>query len=207
MPSDRRGQHPLPEKVARRAPPGSDCCPERRFRPAISRLNGLLGRIFAWFSLAIVLICFSVVVMRYAFRTGSVPLQDLYVWLNGAMFMGIAGYTLLRNGHVRVDIFYREASLRTKAIVDMVGTVVFTLPFVVVVTLWVLPYVQRSWALREGSANFGGMPGLYVLKSFLLVFTAVVALQSLAMFLRGLLVLADREALLPADLRYPETEA
>jgi TRAP-type mannitol/chloroaromatic compound transport system permease small subunit len=173
---------------------------------AISRLNGLLGRIFAWFSLAIVLICFTVVVMRYAFRTGSVSLQDLYVWLNGAMFMGIAGYTLLRNGHVRVDIFYREASLRTKAIVDMVGTVIFTLPFVVVVTLWVLPYVQRSWALREGSANFGGMPGLYVLKSFLLVFTAVVALQSLAMFLRGLLVLADREALLPSDLRYPENE-
>jgi TRAP-type mannitol/chloroaromatic compound transport system permease small subunit len=174
---------------------------------AISRLNGLLGRIFAWFSLAIVLICFSVVVMRYGFRTGSVPMQDLYVWLNGAMFMGIAGYTLLRNGHVRVDIFYREASLRTKAIVDMAGTLVFTLPFVVVVTLWALPYVQRSWGLREGSANMGGMPGLFVLKSFLLVFTAVVALQGLAMFLRGLLVLADRETLLPADLRYPEPEA
>lgn len=169
---------------------------------AISRLNGLLGRIFSVFSLAIVLICFTVVVMRYGFRTGSVPLQDLYVWLNGAMFMGIAGYTLLRNAHVRVDIFYREARVRTKAIVDMVGTVIFVAPFVTVLTIWSLPYVQRSWRIRESSPNFGGMDGLYILKSFLLVFAAVVALQALAMFLRGVLVLADREALLPEDLRY-----
>jgi TRAP-type mannitol/chloroaromatic compound transport system permease small subunit len=169
---------------------------------AISRLNGLLGRIFSLFSLAIVLICFTVVVMRYGFRTGSVPLQDLYVWLNGAMFMGIAGYTLLRNGHVRVDIFYREARVRTKAIVDMVGTVIFVAPFVAVLTIWSWPYVQRSWRIRESSPNFGGMEGLYILKSFLLVFAAVVALQALAMFLRGVLVLAERETLLPEDLRY-----
>jgi TRAP-type mannitol/chloroaromatic compound transport system permease small subunit len=172
----------------------------------ISRLNGLLGRIFAWFSLAIVLICFAVVVMRYGFRTGSVPLQDLYVWLNGAMFTGIAGYTLLRGGHVRVDIFYRDASPRAKAVVDMIGTALFILPFVAVVTIYALPFVERSWRLREGSANMGGMPGLFVLKSFLLVFAAVVGLQALAMFLRGVLVLAGREALLPADLRYAAGE-
>lgn len=172
----------------------------------VSRLNGLLGHIFAFFSLAIVVVCFTVVVMRYGFQTGSVPLQDLYVWLNGAMFMGIAGYAVLRDVHVRVDIFYREASLRTKAIADIVGTLIFALPFVVAVAIWSLPYVQRSWSFREGSANFGGMPGLYVLKSFLLVFAAVVGLQALAMALRGVLVLAGREALLPEDLRY-RTEA
>lgn len=174
---------------------------------AISRLNGLIGRVLAWFAVAIVVICFTVVVMRYAFRTGSVALQDLYVWLNGAMFMGIAGYTLLRNGHVRVDIFYREAAVRTKAIVDIAGSLLFVAPFVAVLTVWSLPYVQRSWALREGSANFGGMPGLFVLKSFLLVFSAVVALQALAVVFRGILVLADREAMLPPDLRYRAGEA
>jgi TRAP-type mannitol/chloroaromatic compound transport system permease small subunit len=55
----------------------------------------------------------------------------------------------------------------------------------------------------EGSGNFGGLPGLYVLKSFLLVFVAVVGIQALAMVCRSVLVLAGREALLPADLRYP----
>ena len=82
--------------------------------------------------------------------------------------MGAAGYTLMRDGHVRVDIFYREASARTKALIDMIGCVVFIAPFVTVLTIWALPYVERSWRLHEGSANFGGMPGLYVLKSFLL---------------------------------------
>ena len=170
----------------------------------ICSINLLLGIIFSWFSLGIVLVCFSVVVLRYFFSTGFVWMQDLYVWLNGMMFMGIAGFTLLKNGHVRVDIFYREARVKTKALVDMFGTVVFIGPFVYVLFYYGLPYVQRSWRFMEGSANFGGMPGLYILKSFLLVFAVVVALQALAMFLRGVLVLADREDLLPESLRYHE---
>ncbi len=174
---------------------------------AICAVNGMLGRLFSLFSLGIVLICFGVVVMRYVFRTGSVPLQDLYVWLNGMMFMGIAGYTLMRDGHVRVDIFYRTARVRTKAIIDMFGSVAFVAPFVGVIVAFGLPYVQRSWRLMEGSSNFGGMPGLYILKSFLLVFASVVALQAVALFLRGVLVLAGREALLPEALRYPRAGA
>jgi TRAP-type mannitol/chloroaromatic compound transport system permease small subunit len=172
---------------------------------AIWAINTLLGRIFSLFSLGIVLICFAVVVMRYAFQTGSVLMQDLYVWMNGMMFMGIAGYTMLKNGHVRVDIFYREAALRKKALIDMFGAVFFIAPYIAVLWIWTFPYVQRSWGLREGSANFGGMPGLYILKSFLLVFAAVIALQALAMFLRGVLVLAGREELLPEAMRYEAT--
>jgi TRAP-type mannitol/chloroaromatic compound transport system permease small subunit len=168
----------------------------------IAAINILLGRFFSLFSLAIVVICFSVVVMRYLFRTGSVPMQDLYVWLNGTMFMGIAGYALLRGHHVRVDIFYREAPLRRKAIVDMIGCVAFILPFLGVLVAYGFPYVLRSWRLRETSPNFGGLDGLYVLKSFLLVFVVVVGLQAIAMFLRGVLVLKGREDLLPEALRY-----
>ena len=173
---------------------------------AISALNAALGRLFSLCSLAIVLICFAVVVMRYAFRMGSVPMQDLYVWLNGVMFMGIAGYALLRNAHVRVDVFYRDARLRTKALVDMFGCLFFIAPFLTVIWIWGFPYVQRSWRLGEGSPNFGGMPGFYLLKSFLLVFVVLVGLQAVAMFLRSVLVLAGRESLLPERLRYAEDE-
>lgn len=169
---------------------------------AICAFNGVLGRIFSWFSLGIVLVCFAVVVMRYAFSTGSVPLQDLYLWLNGAMFMGIAGYTFLRDGHVRVDILYRDASLRTKAWLDLVGCFVFVAPFLWVIVDHGWPYVMRSWGLREGSANVGGLPGLYILKSFVLVFVVVVGLQAVAMVLRSVLVLAGRHDLTPPDFRY-----
>jgi TRAP-type mannitol/chloroaromatic compound transport system permease small subunit len=122
--------------------------------------------------------------------------------MNGALFMGVAGFALLNNDHVRVDIFYRPASLRKKAIVDLFGVVAFLLPFCIVLTVYSWSYVARSWSLGEASANFGGMPGLYILKSFLFVFAALVALQGLAMAGRSVLVLAGREELLPPHLRY-----
>lgn len=169
---------------------------------AISALNTGLGRLFSLFSLGIVVVCFSVVVLRYGFRTGSLPLQDLYVWLNGMMFMGIAGYALQRNSHVRVDVFYRDMQPRSKALVDMFGCVFFIAPFLAVIWIWGFPYVQRSWSIWEGSPNYGGLNGFYILKSFLLVFVVVVGLQALAIFLRGILVLAGREDLLPQNHRY-----
>lgn len=170
----------------------------------ISRLNILLGHFFSWFSLGTVLVCFTVVVLRYVFSIGFIWLQDLYVWLNAMMFMGIAGFALFNNAHVRVDIFYRPANLRHKAWVDIFGSVVFMAPFLWILTTFSLSYVQRSWRFMEGSANFGGMPGLYVIKSFVLVFAFVLAIQALAMLLRGLLVLRGREDLLPEMYRYQE---
>lgn len=175
----------------------------------ISGMNRLIGNVFSWFALAIVLVCFTVVVQRYVFSTSFVWMQDLYIWLNGAMFTAVAGYALLRNDHVRVDIFYRPASLRHKAIVDLIGVVLFILPFSAVVTIYSWNFVERSWRFAEGSANVGGMPGLYVLKSFILVFAAVIALQGIAMALRSILVLAGEEERLPPELRYerPDTAA
>jgi TRAP-type mannitol/chloroaromatic compound transport system permease small subunit len=169
---------------------------------AISSLNTLLGQVFSWFTLGIVLVCFTVVVLRYVFSIGFVWMQDLYVWMNGIMFTGIAGFVLLREGHVRVDIFYRPAQLRRKAWIDLIGTLVFLAPFTYMVTAYSWAYVARSWRFNESSGNIGGMPGLYILKSFIIVFAVVVALQGVAMALRSLLVLMNREDLLPPALRY-----
>lgn len=169
---------------------------------AICRFNWLLGQIFSWFALATVLICFTVVILRYFFAISHVWMQDLFVWLGGVMFMGIAGYTLLTNQHVRVDVFFRPASLRWKAIVDMAGSILFIAPFVTIVFMYGLPYVQRSWRILEASANYGGMPGLYIVKTFVLVFAVVVGLQAIAMVGRSILILADREDLVPEYFRY-----
>jgi TRAP-type mannitol/chloroaromatic compound transport system permease small subunit len=175
-----------------------------RFVEAVGRLNAFVGHALAWLALAAVVLCFTVVVQRYAFATTHLWLQDLYVWVSGAMFMGVAGYALLVDAHVRVDIFYRPASLRRKALLDLIGVVLFLLPFCAVVWIWGSDYVFRSWALREESANPGGMPGLYILKTFILVFAVLVGLQGLAMAARSILVLAGREDLLPARFRYPQ---
>lgn len=170
---------------------------------AISAVNRLLGNVFAWLSLLMVLICFTVVVQRYALGFTVLWMQDLYVWLNGAMFTAVAGFALLRDDHVRVDIFYRPAKIRTKAIIDLIGVLIFLIPFCWVVYTYTWNYVARSWRIGEASSNVGGMPGLYILKSFLLVFVAVIFLQGIAMALRSILVLRGQEDLLPEKLRYP----
>lgn len=172
----------------------------------INGLNASVGKVFSWLALGIVAVCFWVVVERYLFSTTRLWMQDLYVWLNGAMFTAVAGFALLRDDHVRVDIFYRPARIRTRALADLVGTVFFLLPFIWVVLVYSLPFVQRSWRFMENSANVGGMPGLYVLKTFIIAFAVLVGLQGIAMLARSIMVLAGREDLVPANYRYSAKE-
>lgn len=169
---------------------------------AINGLNHAIGKLFSWLALGIVLVCFAVVVERYLFAHTRLWAQDLYVWLNGAMFTAVAAFGLLRGDHVRVDIFYRPASERFKAIADLIGVLIFLMPFVVVVYIYGMPFVERSWALHEASANVDGMPGLFILKSFIIVFAVTVGLQGLAMIIRSILVLSDHPELIPADFSY-----
>ena len=169
----------------------------------ISLINLWVGRTFSWLSLAIVAVCFTVVVQRYVFAASYVWMQDLYIWLNGAMFTAVAGFALLRDDHVRVDIYYRPASQRRKALVDLIGVLVFLLPFTGVVYAYSMPFVLRAWTYHEGSANVGGMPGLFILKTFIIGFVALLALQGVAMALRSILVLKGRSDLVPPRMRYP----
>jgi TRAP-type mannitol/chloroaromatic compound transport system permease small subunit len=175
-----------------------------RFVGVVDRLNDLIGRAVAWLTLAMVLITFFVVVMRYGFNWGRVWIQESYVWLHGIVFMVGAGYTLLHNGHVRVDIFYRPGSARHKAWVDLFGSLVLLLPIVVMV-FWVSwPYVVESWAKLEGSREAGGLEGLFLLKSMILVFCVLIALQGLSLAARSVLVLKGHPEFVPDD---PEIEA
>lgn len=168
----------------------------------ISFINLAVGQILSWLALACVLVCFTVVVQRYFFHISILWLQDLYVWLAGAMFTGVAGFTLLRDDHVRVDIFYRPASVTHKARADLFGVVFFVLPYIYVVFYYAWPSVVRSWTYTEGSRNIGGMPGLFILKSFIIVFAVLVGAQAIAMACRSILVLAGKQDLLPPNLRY-----
>jgi len=163
----------------------------------VDRLNDVVGRATAWLTLAMVMVCFAVVVLRYAFSLGWVWMQESYVWLHGVVFMVGAGYTLLRNGHVRVDVFYREAGPRRQAMVDLFGSLLLLLPLVILITAVSVPYVWESWVRLESSREAGGLPGLFLLKSVLLVFCALVGLQGLALAARSVLVLAGHREFAP----------
>ena len=130
----------------------------RAFVKAADWINEWAGRSTAWLMLFMVLIAFAVVVLRYVFALGWVWMQESFVWLHGAVFMLGAGYTLLHNGHVRVDIFYRGASHKFKAWVDIFGVLVLLTPMLLVVLYYSEGFVMRSWARLEGSAEAGGLP-------------------------------------------------
>lgn len=136
-----------------------------------------------------VLVTFAVVILRYVFSFGWVWLQESYVWMHGVVFMVGAGYTLLHNGHVRVDIFYRPASLRYKATIDILGSLLLLLPMVTLVFLVGFGYVASSWSMLEESREAGGLPGLFLLKAMILVFSVLMAMQGLSLAVRSLLVL------------------
>ncbi len=160
------------------------------FVRAVDALNGALGRVLAWGLIVAALVCFANVVLRYGFGVARVWMQDLYVWLNAFGFTLGAAFTLRADAHVRVDVFYRPASPRTKAWIELAGTVLFLLPMLAVIWLYTYPAVRLSWLFGEASQNVGGLPGLYLLKSAVLGFCAALALQGLAQAARAALLLA-----------------
>jgi TRAP-type mannitol/chloroaromatic compound transport system permease small subunit len=168
-----------------------------RFVRFVDRMNESIGRGVAWLTLAMVLITFVVVILRYVFSIGWVWLQESYVWAHGIVFMLGAGYTLLHNGHVRVDVFYRPAGLRYKAIVDILGTFLLLLPMVILVFAMGLGYVTSSWSFLEESREAGGMPGLFLLKTVILVFCVLTGLQGLSLAGRQVLALRGHPEFVP----------
>jgi TRAP-type mannitol/chloroaromatic compound transport system permease small subunit len=170
---------------------------------AIDRLNDAIGRAVSWVCLAMVVTTVAVVILRYVFAIGFVWLQESYVWMHAVVFMVGAGYTLLHDGHVRVDVFYRPASRRYRAWVDLIGSLVLLLPMAVVVAAMSTDYVADSWVRLETSREAGGLPGLFLLKSVILLFCFLLVLQGLALAGRSFLVLNDHPiddgAALPFD--------
>ena len=151
----------------------------------------------AWLTLAMVLVTFAVVILRYVFSLGWVWLQESYVWMHGVVFMIGAGYTLLHNGHVRVDILYRPGGARYKALVDLFGSFLLLLPMVILV-FWVgFDYVTTSWSMLEESREAGGLPGLFLLKTVILLFCVLTGLQGLSLAAHSALVLSGHPEFAP----------
>jgi TRAP-type mannitol/chloroaromatic compound transport system permease small subunit len=140
--------------------------------------------------LFITLVQVAVVLMRYALGLGSIWLQESIIYGHAALFMLAAAWTLRVDRHVRVDIFYAEASPRRKAMVDMFGALVFLLPFCIALLWLSLPYVERSFVILERSRETSGLPLVFVLKSLIPLFAILLALQGLAQLIRSALVLA-----------------
>ncbi len=157
----------------------------------LDRFSAAVGKASAWLTLVMVIVTFTVVVMRYVFDAGLIWLQESVVWMHAFVFMVGAAYTLQQEEHVRVDIFYRAMSSRRRAWIDLIGVLVFLLPLCVFLVWKSLSFVELSWQLHEASRESGGMPYPLVplLKSILIVMPVMLGLQAVSMLLHCITVL------------------
>lgn len=160
-----------------------------RIADRIDRLTRAVGRAVAWLALAMVLVQFAVVLMRYGLGIGSIWLQESILYAHAALFLLAAAWTLRNDGHARIDILYGEASPRTKALVDILGALLLLIPFMTVLAWYSWPYVARSWAILERSQEVSGLPFVYLLKSLIPLFAVLMALQGIAQAIRAWRVL------------------
>ncbi|NNG05816.1 MAG: TRAP transporter small permease subunit [Inquilinus sp.] len=175
----------------------------RTIAASIDWLNDVVGRTVSWLTLFMVLVQFALVIMRYVFGVGSILVQESLIYAHGTLFMLAAGYTLLLDGHVRVDIFYRGASPRGKALTDLFGVIFLLAPFCILMWVASLPYVLASWSVFEGSRETSGLPAVFLLKSVILAFVVLIALQGLSLAIKSVLVLVGASPT-AAPGRHPE---
>lgn len=138
----------------------------------------LCGKSVAWLTLLMVLLTFTIVVLRYGFNLGWIWLQESLTYMHVAVFTIAAAWTLQLDGHVRVDIFYADMPEKKRALVDLLGTLIFLLPFCVFLLIIAWPYVSTSWKLLESSREAGGLPLVFLLKSLIMILPALLLSQA-----------------------------
>ena len=174
----------------------------------VERLIIRIGEAVAWLVFCMAIVTCLVAVLRYGFSLGWIWLQETITWMHAAVFLLAAGYTLARDGHVRVDIFYRNMPPRRQALVNLGGCLIFLLPLSACLVAGSLDYVQTSWLIRESSREAGGLiyPFPSLLKTLLPITGALLGLQALVISARcSALLLGVRHALPAAGAAQQET--
>ncbi len=160
------------------------------------KLVGQAGRLTAWLSLGLVLLVAFDVLARYLFSYGLVALQELEWHVLAVTALIGMSYTLHRGEEVRVDILYSQMGPRTQAAVQLLSALL-TLAVAVIIIKLSLPYVTQSFRFNEGSPDPGGLPYRFVLKAFIPLGFALLALQALVQVARAVQALAQGPAKTP----------
>lgn len=153
----------------------------------LDAINRNVGLVVRWAAILMVLIQFAIVLFRYVFGFSSIAVNESVLYLHSTLFMLGAGYTLLVDDHVRVDIFYAKSDAKRKAAIDIFGHLVLLIPSMLVLAYWSWPSVANSWKILEGPISVGGIPASFLLKSLIPAFCALLIIQSISCLLANIL--------------------
>lgn len=171
-----------------------------KFARSIDGLNEVIGKITAWSALGMVLVQFGIVLVNYLYSEGIIAVQESLTYMHSLLFLGAAGYTLLHNGHVRVDIIYSKMDEKKKAWVNLLGSIIILFPVLIIIGVYAFPFVSQSWQIMEGSIETSGLHIVYLLKSMILLFVVSTFLQGISISLHSILVLRGYEHLVEEEL-------
>jgi TRAP-type mannitol/chloroaromatic compound transport system permease small subunit len=152
----------------------------------LNRISDRLGWLASVLFILLVLNVVYDVVMRYAFNDVSIAFQELEWHLFSAVFLLGVPYAIRAAGHVRVDVFYERLSRRAQSIIDLLGTLIFLLPFCLLVTWYGYDFSKESYLLGETSGDPGGLPHRWIIKAMIPVSFGFMALSGVGLLLHSI---------------------
>jgi len=161
----------------------------KKFLGIIDSISEATGKGVSWFVVILTAILGYEVMMRYAFNAPTKWAYDISYMFGGSFFLLGACYTLKMKGHVRIDIFYGQFSLRTQALIDVIFALIFFFPLFFGLLYFLIPHVYMSWQLAERSMESYWRPPIYPFKTVMPIGVFLLLLQGIAEFIRSLFVL------------------
>ena len=152
----------------------------------IQSLSRFLGRTISWSSIILIFIIVSDVFFRYVFSLTSAATYEIEWHLFGLMFLLGAAWTLDQDKHVRVDLFYQNFSPKMKASINLIGTLIFLIPFCWVTLITSIDFVQSSFLHNETSPDPGGLPARYLIKLAIPVGFGLLILQGIVVIINSI---------------------
>ena len=155
--------------------------------------NKVIGEYVSWLIVLMVNIQLTIVMARYIFGIGFLKLQELLIYFHGLSFTLAAGYTLLSDEHVRVDVIYRSSSDKYKSVINILGSLFFLIPFCLITYSTSFPYVERSWKILEGSPETSGLNAVFLLKTALIIFPLLLLIQAISIIYRNIKIIIEKK--------------
>ncbi len=171
----------------------------RKMIAAGDKLNEWIGSVVVSFAVvAFILVIFSNVIMRYLFNTSFVCMAELEWHLFSFVFLIGAGFTLLYDGHVRVDVLYSVLGPKKRAVINLLGVIVFLIPSCCLVLKTAVPWVITAYEIKEVSLDPGGIPARFFIKACLPAGYFLMLFQGLLLAAKSALVLFAPDDKVPA---------
>ncbi len=145
----------------------------------LDNLSQYIGHSVAWLTLLMILLSIINILSSWLFQSSSIAIQESITWMHGFNFLLATAYTLNKNEHVRVDIFYAKMKTKNKSLVDLLGCLFLLIPTAIFIAWSSWPAFYLSWRVNEVSSEPGGLPMLFILKALLLLMPLLLIIEAI----------------------------